>query len=57
MHAYICVCVLKCVHAEHACVYAGNGWTEDGGMGGFKSVHVHVCDTTCVSVTLCARMD
>ena len=50
--AQVCVCVLSmCV-----CMWAMDGLTEDGGMDGFKCVHVCACVIvcTCVRPRLCA---
>ena len=37
------------------CVWATDGLTEDGGMGGFKCVHVCECVTVCACVRPCLR--
>ena len=57
MYVYMCACSSACV-PERACVYAGDGWTDNGDIGGFKCVHVCACvrDPACVRATLCARM-
>ena len=39
---YACACSSVCV-PERACMWATDGLTEDGGMGGFKCVHVCAC--------------
>ena len=52
---------------DRACVYAGDGWTEDVEMGGFTCVYVHVCtcarsclracDSVCEAGMIDARSD
>ena len=49
----ICVCVLKCVCAER--LWATDGLAEDGGIGGFKCVHVCACVIVCAWVRPCLR--
>ena len=50
MYVYVCACSSVCV-PERACVYVGDGRTEDGGMGGFKCACV--CVRACVRPCLC----
>ena len=57
----VCVCLCVCVLSVCACMWATDGLTEDGGIGGFKCVHVCVrhcvrmCATLPAFLRLCVR--
>ena len=59
MYVYVCacssVCALNGVLSVRACIVATNGLTEDGGMGGFKCVHVCACAIAWACVRPCLR--
>ena len=47
-HVYVYACSSACVLSVCVCMWATDGLTEDGRMGGFKCEHV------CVRVIVCA---